>query len=771
MTSPTNLESNILTIESFFNNTDAFVIPEYQRSYQWRENHIDKLFSDLISSIATLLDAPTIDAELRFLGTIITISDTPSRFGSIRPRMVRQVIDGQQRITTLMLMSIMIDIKLSVLLEKYRKISDDSNLLRILEQNINRYQIGLKGIYSFTISSLISAPALYPALLREESDKWDLNGSALVSPVVKLIAQHLKSADNITTDDKNLESVLSRIETLLENVSQNNFEKIKSNESFETYELKNFMHRMGRFVYLNDGGKLSERLMSAFSDDQDLVFSQITRISVLTYYMLSKCYVNHINTTSENSAFDMFIGLNTTGIPLSSVETFRAHALKEARGLNLQLGGLVREKINSIFSTGEYSIENYFDGVKSQERKDKRIKEYVTSFALYYSGEKVGYNPNQQREYLKKAFNKFTTSDDHNIKKEKQIQFLEHIHSFTKFQSALDENPPAILSENVLSPYNAERETALLAKNFLSDVDLTIVHPLWARMYGNFTKADSSQITETAKAFGEIVTATAAFYSLWRAVAGVNGLPEVYRSWMLDYFSVLKTENVDHIDIQNQMFAKLSSMKMSPYNFTDKAKWVEHASRELRMSSNADLCRFILLWTAHNTASDAQIPGLMQIAASGYQHYANHTNWKSVALKSIEHIAPKNPEENTKWDSEFYGSDNLYDSIGNLILLPLDLNTSLSNREWESKLYYYRYVVEETNDKRKNFVESQRESGVSLDIKTLTALQNAQYFSHVSPVVAFGTKTSAAWNPQIVHLRTKRILEIFHDRMISFLKK
>jgi len=82
-----------LTIKELFGNADAFYkIPQYQRPYKWEDEQVDKLWEDLH-------DAWEDEEQNYFLGSIITA----------KPRGVEKsayldVVDGQQRLTTLMIL-------------------------------------------------------------------------------------------------------------------------------------------------------------------------------------------------------------------------------------------------------------------------------------------------------------------------------------------------------------------------------------------------------------------------------------------------------------------------------------------------------------------------------------------------------------------------------------------------------------------------------------------------------------------------------------------
>lgn len=71
-----------------------FLIPEYQRPYSWEEEQAEKLFSDLWEFYKYILEDPNSKEEY-FLGSIVFFENEDGKW---------EIIDGQQRITTIFLL-------------------------------------------------------------------------------------------------------------------------------------------------------------------------------------------------------------------------------------------------------------------------------------------------------------------------------------------------------------------------------------------------------------------------------------------------------------------------------------------------------------------------------------------------------------------------------------------------------------------------------------------------------------------------------------------
>ncbi|MED3824556.1 DUF262 domain-containing protein [Priestia flexa] len=96
----TKIEAKEILLKDLFGSKFAFQIPGYQRQYSWEKDQLDQLFDDIREAME--------DGENSyFLGSVIlqAVSQKSDESG------VYDVVDGQQRITTLtMLIAVMRDL-------------------------------------------------------------------------------------------------------------------------------------------------------------------------------------------------------------------------------------------------------------------------------------------------------------------------------------------------------------------------------------------------------------------------------------------------------------------------------------------------------------------------------------------------------------------------------------------------------------------------------------------------------------------------------------
>ncbi len=125
-----NPEQN--TINDFFSKTSTiFSIPVYQRNYTWEEENCEKLLQDIISISQ--------NKKTHFMGSITYILHLIDDEKSLRQLQEFVIIDGQQRVTTIMLLLKAIETKIPN--EEVKKEID--GLL-----NLSRQKLRLKPIKS-----------------------------------------------------------------------------------------------------------------------------------------------------------------------------------------------------------------------------------------------------------------------------------------------------------------------------------------------------------------------------------------------------------------------------------------------------------------------------------------------------------------------------------------------------------------------------------------------------------------------------------------------
>ena len=93
------------TLQTLMLKNQFYYIPAYQREYNWKSESVLRLLESVVHGFIELIDY---SESYTFLGTIITIQDQNFATVDVRnrpdlPASVQLLIDGQQRVTTLVL--------------------------------------------------------------------------------------------------------------------------------------------------------------------------------------------------------------------------------------------------------------------------------------------------------------------------------------------------------------------------------------------------------------------------------------------------------------------------------------------------------------------------------------------------------------------------------------------------------------------------------------------------------------------------------------------
>ena len=95
-----SVQTELLTLEKVFNGGYQFSIPSYQRPYVWSDDDVLLLFTDIKNACERYHSSETKEDQHYFIGTVLSSKVNKSTGG------VYELIDGQQRTTTLMLIAL-----------------------------------------------------------------------------------------------------------------------------------------------------------------------------------------------------------------------------------------------------------------------------------------------------------------------------------------------------------------------------------------------------------------------------------------------------------------------------------------------------------------------------------------------------------------------------------------------------------------------------------------------------------------------------------------
>lgn len=727
-------------------------IPFYQRDYSWDTDNIDQLIEDLSCGIRRIVEDPRSSGqEIRFMGTIIIVTEgNKSKIKPIEieavPTGIAMLIDGQQRLSTIALGCTAL---LRRIYEIKHKLKKNSPFVKSVNGIYDYWSKRLVKTFSFDLEE--GTPTLKPKIIRGNKDCWTLERSideAYKSDLSNYFAACIQAFVDKTAFPnfdkkkygdtllyKNYQRLYSWLKNTVANAHHSSDEFVSANQIMEAFTQEQ-LWRLER-----DDLKALFSDLSSNIEDTEVICELVQTLSVC-YYLLDCCCFTTIQPANEDWAFDMFQSLNATGNPLTAIETFKPTIVNTFdRGLN---HGFKGSKCDKSFDL----IESFLNGTKTAMQKTKRTNDYITSFLLTLDGKSVASHFSAQRKALHNAF----TSLDDSI--EKQEEFIIRMGNYAKFyQEWIKYNGESIFP---LIGSGIEAELASLIILFLRASN----HKMAITVLGSLYNDVINDLTNAKEDFIQAVKLIGAFYFLWRSVSSNAGLDSTYRELFKKLYSIKASCSLYEIKIH---FKEALLKKIST-----KANWIEQAKLHLKYGETGnEIVRLALLIAAHDTIPDTGHPGIIKPGRQGVSPYLKLDKWCSSHLKTIEHIAPQVNKDGL-WDKMLYESTtNHFQSLGNLTLLPQELNSSAGNKGWKEKLLYYKTVAEHDPEIIKSLGYKAVELGIQLNPNAIELLKECQYSQHLDSIsqISFDVE----WNREIVDKRTDTMLDLIWEKIAKWI--
>lgn len=265
-----NIDAKLKNIQGIFSNSQdsilgrdgIFIIPDYQRAYNWRFNEqCDKLWQDIEAFIENGKN------ESYFFGSIIINNDREQLY----------VIDGQQRMTTFMLLLKALLIKINNVLHN---ISDDEDAEVIKNALKNRRNEIITCLYSIDEDDV-------PLVVKGSKALADLH----IKYENKSINEEFPDEIRIILHGQTFDEIERNVVTI----------KYKQKDNKYTNFFKNFKF-------------FTEKLNSFDS----------TEINRFAKALLKDCQVIAVISYQTEEAIEIFNSLNSTGMPLSDADILSA---------------------------------------------------------------------------------------------------------------------------------------------------------------------------------------------------------------------------------------------------------------------------------------------------------------------------------------------------------------------------------------------------------------------------------------------------------------
>ncbi|MCY4340099.1 MAG: DUF262 domain-containing HNH endonuclease family protein [Gammaproteobacteria bacterium] len=738
--------------------SSGFRIPEYQRTYDWSTERVGRLLEDCANGFAQLRKLGTAESYT-FLGTLILVnekSETTFDGKSLA------IVDGQQRLTTLLLICCALVEKISASLGTAEHLSPPAKTLILGEAG---HHIGK--LFACIVGKLQSfqQTGRYPRIIRHEdkraTEKIDAHYQSTIARFLIGFADHYSGANlmrkefefQLAADDnksskrllesyKYVKQQIACVAGLSAQESTDDdapyFEVVQSHE----FARKGFTSLLSR---IDRGNDEDEVIVSAISSEGPS--NVLTRLVLFASYVSQCVVLTRVEAEDEDSAFDIFDALNTTGEPLTAIETFKPLVIqneaKEAVGYRGSESEVEFDQIAKIFG----KIEKPAD-------RQSEAREIVISFALYASGEKVPKDLRSQRRYLRRSY------DRHCDTLESKRRFVKSLAEITRFRDECWSR------DGIRETPSLEPDTRLCLQ-VIRDMNTSLALPAIAR-YWAADPSDDEQVLMQA------VRALTAFLILRRSVTGsTGGIDGVFRSMMKqgnDYGGPLccglKSEN-RLLGIGNIRTHLRSLLAEKNIGVKSKEQWVQAAKDTPVGRHTSPLAKFLILAASQYARRDTESRGLLTregFRESREQQYLTYETWTSAEYKTVEHVAPStNPGHG--WDPDIYGRQRFTkDTVGNLVLLPQKENASLGNSPWRRKRLFYLALMATDSEEQERWLREADAAGLEFPKTTRTLLRKGRRLHLLDPL-----REVEEWDERLIRARTENILSLAWDTIAPWL--
>ncbi|OTG78520.1 hypothetical protein B9T23_00010 [Acinetobacter terrae] len=768
-------------------------IPSYQRPYSWDKDKVSRLIEDIGHGLKTLIKS---DDSFTFLGTVITIHDVNNSTVQpiVRadvPSKVLTVIDGQQRMTTLLLVCIALHNSLNLMhkqfikktksiFNEYEKLSNaEEAITPELESQMTAFE-WLDGQTREALSALsdtfyekysFGRSPLYPRMIRSIDDQWSKNSTTKKydSPIANLIFNYITEIDKsdyevIEYKPIKRESNIEGEEALVDRFNQlmKIFRSMSSNRNTVADEIEEVpsideIYASDTFQegLLNHVAPVSDILNLPTNEKE--IFDKLSLLVFYARYVLHRVVLTVVKGKNEDYAFTIFESLNTTGEPLTAFETFKPRVVNAVGLANYE---------QSEAKTLMDEIADYLCVFSVGPELQKATKELLIHFFSSYSGLRISGRLAEQRSELKASFEETNN----------QLTFIKMLSYCANFKKHIWE------SENYseLSKYFGQLQlstTSQLGLKFFKDINHTIVIPILTLFYSQIVDATTQQEKEARfNDFEEALKAMVAFSTLWRASRrGTGGIDNEYREFLSKEDMPTGLPRLAKLYMQDQTInielfkAELKSRLLDgdrKGNLINKDNFVSVSSHLPIYSSAKKVAKFLLLAAHHDAVADSTSEGLLIKGRSASNPCLNVESYIDDRNLSLEHIAPQT-NNNGLWDTSIYENGELKDTLGNLILVSRELNSSLGNRVWAEKRIFYKVVgAQDQNEASRILSEAASTNNIRFGDLTHDLLQAQKYMPNL---IALGGMTKP-WTSEFITIRSKRLYELAWDELIKWLE-
>lgn len=746
-------------------NGQGLYVPAYQRQYSWDRPKIERLIEDACHGFSRLILQ---DDAITFLGTIIAIHD--ETYSTIDPLVkadvparVLTIIDGQQRLTTLLLIITVLHDLIRTQASKLKGAAEPEKQWLIKEC------LKISGLLSKTFEEdkdYGDGPfQFYPRLIRAYDDSWsrEKDKAAYRSPIgryLHLYGQHCRDSpdrnfkyelpvgDGDQSRHKKLADARRVVQSMLGSVASGDIQKVELPSFEQMLESKSFQETLVKAEFPLD-------VQALIKGNGDREFKELLRVVLLANFILTRVALTTVTAKNEDYAFDMFESLNTTGEPLTAFETFKP------RVINFE--GLDKYE-KTISHEHMAAIEGYLEGFIKTDEKQEATSRLIVAFALAERGQKLSRRLSDQRRFFKDCFDRF--SDD---AKRSFVRNLAHCALFIQYSWPDGQAKFPLIK----SAEEAGTDEVVLCLDAMRAIKHSIVQGPLVRFYSETRKADAENRKTAIEEFISATKAIAAFSILWRASRrGTENIDMHYRNLMAQGCESVGMPSLCRVEPNGaelpppnagMLKAALRHVLKVEGKIETKDDWVKAAARMPAYKNQKDITRFILLAAAHDSSASKDEPGLTVAGKKDLLPMLDVKHWRDASSQTVEHIAPDTLSDG--WDGKLYEDAEVIHRLGNLTLLPQPENSSLGNGSWARKRLVYKILSAETPDELDPLLAQAEGQGIVIGKNTAELLADSKHL----PMVKAVSSVEGDWTLDLVERRSIRIAELAWGRIAPWL--
>lgn len=747
-------------------------VPAYQRGYAWDSQNVGRLLEDATLGLERLVQDET---SVRFLGSIIAVQGNalvaaPPPLDRELPRRVLTIIDGQQRLCTVVVLNILLHDQLAMLVEELST-SEEEGVVAV-QADASDFLDDLAKTYEFEGRRIAGLNRLYPRIIRSMDDQWARtpDHARYTSPIARFIWACIShthaepepdrapfeysaiSGDGaILPGHEALVGVIAFLRKELGELADDahssldlpTLEQIVAQDSKLTQELWPHQLPAAVRVYVEEQEE----------DVSYLAVSRTLRLLALARFVNYRMAATVIDANEEDYAFDMFEALNTTGQPLTAFETFKPKVIEE-EGVAAYPRSPCRPWIDSI--------QAYLDRFKKAEERQAATSTLLVPFALAENGHKLEKHLSHQRRYLRDQFG----AARNRAGRRGFVRNLATTASFVGSAWRLQgRRSPQLLPD-------AERRDPVAEFCFeaLRDLRHDIALAPLTRFYAAYEAADAGAKDAAAAEFFGAVKAIAAFSILWRASkGGTANIDNVYREIMARGVGAIPPlcRRPDQgaavapslSNLRAALRAKLAAERL------DRATWVRDASQAAIYRTGQLVTRFLLLTASHDAVPDEDVPGLIEKGRRGALDLLTRDQWNDEDTLTVEHVAP-DAAHSDGWPANVYDDQRTVQRLGNFVLMPTVENNVLANRPWVQKRVLFNVFGASTARAAQRAITAARATGFNAGRRAEELVEE----SAVLPMCKAISDFDGPWDEAFIGQRSTRFAELAWDTIYPWIE-